>query len=257
MQQSRHGIQVGKKPTITRRTGITKDVPLKKNSISEVSFGDDILMNGLESIKIKPLAAQPIPALVAKEPKLDASLTAIKSTTVSATPSALVAEKPQAPVQKNNGNTFIPKLTPSLSGIGKQKKTADEDATVFTPVANTPFSIQELHFAIGSFAEITLKEGKRNLNYTLSTHKALLKDNFEVAFILHNKTQEEEIQNIKVELFAHLKSALKNDFIKISTMVEEHIMDEKSAYTPKEKFDVLAQKNPGLLELRKRFEFDL
>ena len=230
---------------------------LKKNSISEVSFVDDILMNGLESIEIKPLVAQPIPALVAKEPKLDASLTAIKPTTVSATPSAPVAEKPHASVQKNNGNTFIPKLTPSLSGIGKQKKTADEDATVFTPVANTPFSIQELHFAIGSFAEITLKEGKRNLNYTLSTHKALLKDNFEVAFILHNKTQEEEIQNIKVELFAHLKSALKNDFIKISTMVEEHIMDEKSAYTPKEKFDVLAQKNPGLFELRKRFEFDL
>lgn len=229
---------------------------LKKNSISEISFVDDVLTEGLESIESKPLATQPIPPLVANEPKTASNTIETKSSTVTPAPAIPVAAKPPSTAPKTTGSTMIPKLTPSLSGIGKQKKVVEE-GPVFIPVADTPFTIQELQFAISSFAETMLREGKRNLNYTLTTHKAILKDNFEIAFILHNKTQEEEIQNIKVELFAHLKSQLKNDFIKISTVVEEHIMDEKSAYTPKEKFEVLAEKNPGLLELRKHFEFDL
>ncbi len=224
---------------------------LKKNSNSEVSFVDDVVADGFESIENSPLSAQPVPIVIAKEPKIE---TQKLEPIIAATPIITGATvKPQAP--KTNG--AIPKLTPSLRGIGNQKKVVEDEAAVFIPQANSPFSLQELHFTISKFSETMLNEGKRNLNYTLTTHKAILKDNFEIQFILHNKTQEDDIQNIKVALFAHLKATLKNDFIKITTLVEEAIMDEKSAYTPKEKFEVLAEKNPGLLELRRRFEFDL
>lgn len=224
---------------------------LKKNSNSEVSFVDDIVTEGFASIEIQPAAEIVLPVTQVNEPIIKT----LKAETIIVAEPIISATITKPPPPKTT--LAIPKLTPSLKGIGHQKNVVEDEAAVFIPQANSSFNLHELHFAISSFAEMMLKEGKRNLNYTLTTHKAILKENFEMQFVLHNKTQEDEIQLIKVALFAHLKTELKNDFIKITTLVEEPLIDEKSAYTPKEKFDALAEKNPGLLELRKRFEFDL
>ncbi|MEO8151008.1 MAG: DNA polymerase III subunit gamma/tau [Bacteroidia bacterium] len=231
---------------------------LKKNSNSDVSFiGDIAAPANLEFISkaasvsevssaVKPIAsAKDVKAETVEEPRA-----AYKKTEPAPTPTSATQEKKPA---STNGS---PTLTPSLKNFGRGKsKDTEKETPAFEPVEKNIFTIDELYNAIESFAAKMLKENKRNLNYTLVTHKPQLKENFEVAFTVDNKTQEEEIQNIKADLFAHLKSILKNDFIRITTKVEA-ALGEKNAYTAKEKFEAMAEKNPALNELKKRFDLE-
>ena len=231
---------------------------LKKKSNSEVSFLNDLSQPG--SIEAQEQKVLPAAKTIAETPhvkpiqKVEPALEKVNKAAANHKKS-----EPKENPQTENKIT-IPAtssgatLTPSLRNLGKPKATAKE-APTFKPEAKEIFSIEDLYAAISDFAEMVLKDNKRNLNYTLLAHKPQLKENFEILFTLDSKTQEEEIQNIKADLFAHLRIKLKNDFIRISTLVEATTF-EKSAYTAKEKFDAMAERNPALLELKNKFEFD-
>lgn len=63
------------------------------------------------------------------------------------------------------------------------------------------------------------------------------------------------MQSIRTPLTEFLRLRLGNDSINVISQVKE-VQSKKIAYTNKEKFDHLAEKNPILLELKERLGLD-
>lgn len=88
----------------------------------------------------------------------------------------------------------------------------------------------------------------------------LLKQDFEfqdnlVTIHLSNHVEEPLLQAIKGPLTEYLREKLGNSKINITSEVKA-VQSRKIAYTNKEKFDHLAEKNPILLELKERLGLD-
>jgi hypothetical protein len=76
-----------------------------------------------------------------------------------------------------------------------------------------------------------------------------------VTVALANTVEEPLLQSMMTDLVTYLRTRLSNPTIKIESVMQE--MDaKKMAYTNKEKFDLLAEKNPMLKELKDRLGLD-
>jgi len=76
-----------------------------------------------------------------------------------------------------------------------------------------------------------------------------------VTVALANTVEEPLLQSMMTDLVTYLRNRLSNPTIKVESVMKE--MDvKKMAYTNKEKFDLLAEKNPMLKELRERLGLD-
>jgi DNA polymerase-3 subunit gamma/tau len=71
-----------------------------------------------------------------------------------------------------------------------------------------------------------------------------------------NHTIKVEMQREKHELLSYLRKELQNYDIDISIEVDETEM-KRYAYTPREKFEKLKEKNPLIEELRNTFDLDV
>jgi hypothetical protein len=72
---------------------------------------------------------------------------------------------------------------------------------------------------------------------------------------LENTIQEESIKNIKPGLVSFLRRELKNSSIQITTRIEEK-KGEPIVYSDNEKYQAMADQNPDLQILRKKFNLD-
>ena len=77
-----------------------------------------------------------------------------------------------------------------------------------------------------------------------------------VTVALANSVEEPLLQSMMSDLSGYLRSKLSNPTIKIESVMRE-AETKKIAYTNKEKFDLLAEKNPMLQELKERLGLDL
>jgi DNA polymerase-3 subunit gamma/tau len=72
---------------------------------------------------------------------------------------------------------------------------------------------------------------------------------------LANLVEEPLLQGIRTQLTAYLRDKLNNSNINVFGVMQA-IETKRVAYTNKEKFDYLAEKNPILLELKERLGLD-
>lgn len=70
-----------------------------------------------------------------------------------------------------------------------------------------------------------------------------------------NLVEEPLLQGIRTQLTAYLRDKLNNGNINVFGVMQA-IETKRVAYTNKEKFDYLAEKNPILLELKERLGLD-
>lgn len=76
-----------------------------------------------------------------------------------------------------------------------------------------------------------------------------------VTVALANSVEEPLLQSMLPDLLTYLRGRLSNSAIKVESVL--NVEDaRKIAYTPKEKFDLLVEKNPALRELRDRLLLD-
>jgi DNA polymerase-3 subunit gamma/tau len=76
-----------------------------------------------------------------------------------------------------------------------------------------------------------------------------------VTVALANTVEEPLLQSMMTDLVTYLRNRLSNPTIKVESVMKE-VDVKKLAYTNKEKFDLLAEKNPMLKELKDRFGLD-
>ncbi len=74
---------------------------------------------------------------------------------------------------------------------------------------------------------------------------------------LKNVTQENEINQQRSELINYLRYHLKNANVQIETQLNLEEKAGAKAFTSGEKAKIMAEKNPALLELTKKFNLDV
>jgi len=108
---------------------------------------------------------------------------------------------------------------------------------------------------VSELAQLRFQNGNKQLHATLTSSKISL-DNLTILIELNNEVQREMLFNIKQDMLDELRVILKNKQIQIQLKVAETIESVK-AYKPMDKFKIMSEKNPTLLELKKRFDLDI
>lgn len=146
-------------------------------------------------------------------------------------------------------NEAIKAKTPVATEIAAEGKDA-----VFE---NKEFSFEDLQKAIHAFAELKNATGNRQLFTTLSTAKIELNDTNLVILNIHNEAQKEILMSVRQDFLDNVRQQLSNNTIGLDIRIEEVQASTTKAYKPADKFKFLAEKNPQLLELKKRFDLEL
>jgi DNA polymerase-3 subunit gamma/tau len=109
--------------------------------------------------------------------------------------------------------------------------------------------------AVKQFAEEKSKSGNKQLYATLTSSKISLIDHT-ILIELNNEVQKEMLVTIKQDMLDELRKLVSNKQMQLEIKVSE-IVGEVKAYKPSDKFKLMAEKNPALLELKKRFDLDI
>lgn len=139
------------------------------------------------------------------------------------------------------------------NGTHKTVEEHTEEVSPRSPVIKNAksFSIEELKLAWDEFAEQRKSQvGEYHLLKQEFDYKANV-----VTIHLSNQVEEPLLQSIRTPLTEFLRARLGNDNITVASQVQQ-VQSKKIAYTNKEKFDHLVEKNPILLELKEKLGLD-
>jgi hypothetical protein len=147
-----------------------------------------------------------------------------------------------------------PKSTINLQNIFKPTVKVEEkaaEAIVEAVSMNKSVNVEELKKVWNEFAELKKTQAGE---YSLLTRGFDLNEN-KITIALANLVEEPLLQSIRTQLTAYLRDKLNNNNINVFGVLQA-IETKRVAYTNKEKFDYLAEKNPILLELKERLGLD-
>jgi len=152
-----------------------------------------------------------------------------------------------------------PKFTSSGGISALLKKKTNDDALNNTVTRNfdndlaNEFSLDSLQNA---WLQFTQKYEKTSHFYiTLTTNKPTNIGN-NISFLIDNAAQHLQLNEISIELLGSLRKSLSNNNLKLDFVINKSDT-KRLAYTNREKFDVMAKKNPALLYLKEKFEGEL
>ena len=114
---------------------------------------------------------------------------------------------------------------------------------------------ERLFDAWKKFAEKVKQEGKVSFFSTLIQRKPVL-NGHKIVFSINNAVQKEDLHHHKTEMLDFLRHELNNFSIQLDWKMEIS-NTEAHLYTPMEKFNELAKKNPDLNVLRQTFDLDI
>ncbi len=146
----------------------------------------------------------------------------------------------------------------SIKSIQKKQELKEE------LVANKPkdrelpvqdFNETEMLSAWNDYTKSIEKEGKYNLLSHLTMGVPKLKGSI-IQLEYPNNTIKVEVERAKFELLSYLRETLNNFEIDLDITVNEAAV-KRYAYTPKEKYKKLKEKNPLIDTLRKEFDLDI
>lgn len=120
---------------------------------------------------------------------------------------------------------------------------------------STYLTLDNVKQAIARFAQYKQETGSRQVFITLSS--AIISLNGPLISIeIHNEAQREKMNEVKQEMLDQVRKDLNHHSVGIEISVSTQVQETK-AYKPADKFKFMAEKNPMLLELKKRFDLDI
>jgi DNA polymerase-3 subunit gamma/tau len=129
------------------------------------------------------------------------------------------------------------------------------ESVVVDFVEDIALTQERVDIAVKQYAEEKSKNGSKQLYATLTSSKIIL-TNTTVLIELNNEAQKELLVGIKQDMLDELRQLLNNKQAQLEIKVSE-VQGEVKAYKPSDKFKLMAEKNPALLELKKRFDLDI
>ena len=143
------------------------------------------------------------------------------------------------------------------NGVQQSVTTTSVSENVTPLIAEVEIELTNEHALQGvkQFAELKLQSGNRQLYATLTSSKISFQ--FPTILIeLNNEVQREMLIAIRQDMLDELRTILKNKQTQLEIKVLETV-DSLKAYKPMDKFKLMSEKNPMLLELKKRFDLDI
>ncbi|HEX8547320.1 MAG TPA: DNA polymerase III subunit gamma/tau [Cytophagaceae bacterium] len=203
-------------------------------------------------LEIKPQAAEPLQVAEKKTPDLTESK--VEKGEVTVEPIKVEASKSEF------RQTISLKSLKSLKEEISQEKNIVEQASKnvttesFSNKSANVFTFEALKEYWQTYAK-KVKEEKRMNQHVILDREIELIDGTKILIKLENHIQQDQLNEFKSDLLDYLRSNLKNYSISIEAMIE--IDDsKKKLYTPKEKFEYLAEKNPLLYQLKNKLGLD-
>jgi DNA polymerase III subunit gamma/tau len=184
------------------------------------------------------------------------STTTVAATTVASQTETKTVKVSQKPL------TNIVNLTPK-SDFSLRESVFVKQTTVVTQVSSDEelrtdrqLNLDEVRSAIFTYAEDKFKTSNRLVYSTLTEQPAELSGETEIVIPIHNEVQVESFREHSQDFLDHLRRTLSNGKISFSFR-EAEIKTEKKIYSPKDKFHHLANKNPLIMEMSKRFNLEI
>ena len=137
---------------------------------------------------------------------------------------------------------------------GKQK--SDQEKIIVDPSWNNPVTQESIKEAWLLYARRIQKTNPR-LASILNNHIPELKSGTVLSVKLKNVTQENELKEQKTMMFPYLKRELQNAALELETFVIIEGHKGNKAFTAAEKAKLMAEKNPALLLLTRKFDLDV
>jgi DNA polymerase-3 subunit gamma/tau len=167
------------------------------------------------------------------------------------------------PVPKKPGETFkmrdIQHDFNSTTSIKKPQSKSEPNSSTEEDQARyetaTPFTQAELTLCWDEYAD-KLKNDSPHLYSTLKSSHPLLQPDWKIEYTLANKVLEDELSTKKTDLMEFLRNRLNNYKIHLQTSIAENLKAMKP-YTDKEKFEMLAEKNPALRTLKEELDLEI
>ena len=146
----------------------------------------------------------------------------------------------------------------SLKSIQKKQQLTKEINARIPNQENLPtedFTQQQMITHWNAYTEIVKGQGKYNFLSHLTMNEPKLKDGM-IHLEFPNQTIKIEVERDKFELLTYMRKELKNYNVDLVIDVNE-LQVKRYAYTDKEKYEKLVEKNPNLEALRNAFELDI
>ncbi|WP_299781096.1 DNA polymerase III subunit gamma/tau [uncultured Formosa sp.] len=184
-----------------------------------------------------------------------------------------VASKPTPVAKKTVTSEFsdptIPKIVLSkdnkrTSGLSlrsiraKKEHEIKQNEVVYDEV-NLPtdnFTEEDMQTAWKDFVSVLEVEGKHNLASILSIDTPKLKEKTTISVVFPNETNKVEVERSQFHLMSFIRKRLNNFDVTLDIKINEE-KEKQYAYTPREKFEKMCDKNPSLELLRKTFDLDV
>jgi DNA polymerase-3 subunit gamma/tau len=145
-----------------------------------------------------------------------------------------------------------PKTTLNLNSIFTKKNEPEVVKPVVEEVhEHRPLTDDEIRRAWSEYAEMRKSQVAE---FHLLSRQVYINGPV-VTVALANSVEEPLLQSITTDLVSYLRNRLKNGSIKVESVLNTEEV-KRIAYTGKEKFDLLAEKNPILRELQDRLGLD-
>ncbi len=148
----------------------------------------------------------------------------------------------------------------SLNDLKKTSQTTisnkvDLQDEVITEYINKTLTLEDVKTALLTFAQLKEKAGSRHLALTLTSATLSFNNNI-IKLSINNETQREQLQNSKQSFLDELRKLLQNNLVGLEVDLLESTNQVK-AYKPMDIFKAMTEKNPALLELKKRFDLEV
>ena len=155
--------------------------------------------------------------------------------------------------------TSTSKKSISISGKNKpesEKKTEIIHEEVLPNLAE-PFEIITLENYWLKYAELLLNEGRMALHTAFLKRMPTLNENINITFTVDSVALEKDVNENKTTLLSYLRKNLSNYKINLKVVVNIDSNNSDNPYTPSEKFKKLAEKNPMINDLKKKFDLEI
>lgn len=151
---------------------------------------------------------------------------------------------------------FTTKVAPNTTASAADLAVADEPVTPAEGAPLMPISEALLRRVWKEYAVQKKRQGRDSLHATLVAREPSLAGPRNITFAIVNEVQEKYLRDERPELLAHLRRELGDPGLDLAIEKQE-VADLRPRYTPKDRFAIMAERNPALLKLKEAMGLDL
>lgn len=142
---------------------------------------------------------------------------------------------------------------PNLNQKSKPELLGDVIETSALPVKE--LNEEEVIKAVRNYGIEKQKQGARQLATIFATSKITFLNNI-IQLTIHNETQKEQLNDIKQSFIDEIRKTLQNNAVGLEIQTSK-VDTQTKAYKPIDVYKEMAEKNPALSELKKRFDLEI